>query len=376
MYRPDNNISIASLPAWELAKEKRVLLSMVMDLTARCNNDCVHCYINRQAHDRQVLEKELTLDEIKAITAQAVDLGVLWVLLSGGEPLLRPDFPEIYTHIKTRGIFVSVFTNASLVTDEHIRLFKKYPPREIEVSVYGTTAEIHKSVTRKNTFESTMTGIDRLLSADLPVTLKSTIMRANIPDFDNIADFCRSKTSRPFRFDPCLQLRADKDPHKNKTILSQRLTPGQIAALDKKEPQRYKALEQSCKNLDNSIEQNTDTLFKCQAGINTCAIGWDGKYQLCPSLVHQACTLDLKTHTLARAWNYFTPDILKRTSVRSHYIENCGTCTLHDICAWCPAHADLETDQLDGYTPYFCKVANERHRAWKKFEDVPYLKRT
>ena len=211
-----------------------------------------------------------------------------------------------------------------------------------------------------------MAGIDQLLSAGIPITLKSTIMQANLPDFDNIAAFCRSKSSRPFRFDPCLQLRADKDSERNKSIISQRLTPKQIAALDKKDPQRYKALEQSCNNLDNSsVERNTDTLFKCQAGINACAVGWDGKYQLCSSLVNLACTLDLRTHTLAWAWNHFTPDILNRTSVAGHYIENCGTCTLHDICAWCPAHADLETDQLDGYTPYFCKVAKERQRAWK-----------
>ena len=362
MYRPDNSISIAGLPIWEQARKKRVLLSMVMDITARCNNDCVHCYINLPARDRHALGKELTLDEIKNITGQAVDLGVLWVLLSGGEPLLRPDFPQIYTHIKKRGVFVSVFTNASLVTDAHIRLFKKYPPREIEVSVYGATPEIHKSVTRKNTFESTMAGIERLLSAGLPVTLKSTIMKANFKDFGNISDFCRAKTNRPFKFDPCLQLRADRDPDRNKTILSQRLTPVQIAALDKNDPQRYRALKQNCKNTDISVDQNTETLFKCRAGINTCAIGWNGKYQLCPSLVNRGCTLDLKKHTLARAWNHFTPDILKRTSLCSHYTETCGACTLHDLCAWCPAHADLETGKLDGSIPYFCKVAKARQK--------------
>ena len=365
MHEGDHSISIASMPVWDRAREKRVLLSMVMDLTARCNNNCVHCYINQPAHDRLAQEKELTLGEIKSITAQAVDLGVLWILLSGGEPLLRPDFPEIYTHIKTRGIFVSVFTNASLITDEHINLFKKYPPREIEVSVYGTTPEIHKSVTRRNTFESTMAGIDKLLSAGLPVTLKSTIMQANLSDFDKISDFCRSKSSRPFRFDPCLQLRADKDPQKNKIIQSQRLTPEEIAALDKKDPQRYKVLEQSCKNSGNTHGQHSESLFKCQAGINTCAIGWDGKYQLCPSLVNRDCTLDLRSHSLAQAWNHFTPEILKRNSVSRQYTENCGTCSLHDICSWCPAHADLETNQLDGLIPYFCKVAKEREKMWK-----------
>ena len=363
MYSPGKNISITDFALWEQAKEKRVLLSIIMDLTARCNNDCIHCYINRPASDRRAMEQEMSLDEIKHLTDQAVKMGVLWVLLSGGEPLLRPDFPEIYTYIRTRGIFVSLFTNASLVSTAHIDLFKKYPPRQIEVSVYAATADIHKKVTRKNTFEATMTGIDRLLSANLPVTLKSTIIKANLPDFDGIAEFCRSKSSQPFRFDPFLQLRADKNPDRNQEIISQRLTPAQIVSLEKKDPARHSALAHTCQNLPSQPETNEAPLFRCQAGINTCAIGWNAKFQLCPSLVNPDCTLDLRTNTLARAWNDFTPGIIRLKSTSSQHKTTCGSCNLHDICSWCPAHADLETSHLDGHTPYFCEVAKARQLA-------------
>lgn len=354
------NLSISALPLWKRAKEQRALLSIVMDLTARCNNNCVHCYINRAADDPQAIKKEISLARIKNLTDQAVKMGVLWVLLSGGEPLLRPDFSQIYTYIRTRGVFVSLFTNASLISADHIDLFKKYPPRQIEVSVYATTADIHRKVTRKNTFESTMEGIDRLLSAGLPVTLKSTIINANLPDFDSISDFCRSKSNQPFRFDPFLQLRADKNQERNKDIISQRLTPAQIVSLESKDPDRHNALLQICRNLSDQPRQDSGTLFRCQAGINTCAISWDGQFQLCPSLVNPDCTLDLQTNTLAHAWNNFAPGIITMTSTGSRYRSTCGACALHDICSWCPAHADLETNSLDGHIPYFCDVAGAR----------------
>nr|WP_320193489.1 radical SAM protein [uncultured Desulfobacter sp.] len=362
MSNSEESLSIGDLSLWKRAKKQRALLSIVMDLTARCNNNCVHCYINREAGDQQAIENELSLDQIKNLTDQAIKMDVLWVLLSGGEPLLRPDFPEIYTYIRTRGILVSLFTNASLISADHIYLFKKYPPRQIEVSVYATTADIHRKVTRKNTFESTMRGIDRLLSAGLPVTLKSTIIKANLPDFDGIADFCRAKSKQPFRFDPFLQLRADKNPERNMEILAQRLTPAQIVALEKKDPDRRNALEQTCQNLLDQPRINPDPLFRCQAGINTCAISWDGRFQLCPSLVNPDCTLDLRTNTLAHAWNHFTPGIIALSSTGGQYKATCGSCDLHDICSWCPAHADLETNRLDGHIPYFCDVAKARQK--------------
>ena len=130
---------------WAKMKERGALLSFDLEITARCNNACRHCYINLPAADREARSKELTLQEISSIADQAVALGALWVLISGGEPLLREDFEEIYMLLKRKGLLVSVFTNATLIRDEHIVLFKKSNhlepkapkvPKDVEITVF------------------------------------------------------------------------------------------------------------------------------------------------------------------------------------------------------------------------------------------------
>jgi MoaA/NifB/PqqE/SkfB family radical SAM enzyme len=85
---------------WDKIKHKRVPLSFTLELTARCNNNCRHCYINLPAGDQAAQAKELSREEIRELGREAVSLGALWCLLTGGEPLLREDFTEIYLDLK------------------------------------------------------------------------------------------------------------------------------------------------------------------------------------------------------------------------------------------------------------------------------------
>ena len=156
-------------------------MSFDLEVTARCNNNCRHCYINLPADDASVKKKELSLSQIKKIVDQAVDLGALWCLVTGGEPLLREDFFEIYLYLKKKGLLVSVFTNAALITNEHINLFKKYPPRDIEVTVYGTTKGIYEQVTRKpGSFAAFMAGLNLLIENNIKVRFKAMALRSNV----------------------------------------------------------------------------------------------------------------------------------------------------------------------------------------------------
>jgi MoaA/NifB/PqqE/SkfB family radical SAM enzyme len=133
---PDR-VEIQQLPLWKRLKQGRVPLSFDLEVTARCNLDCRHCYINLPAGDRNAERLEMSLGEIGAIAEQAVSLGSLWCLVTGGEPLMRDDFTELYLLLKRKGLLLSVFTNACCVTEEHVKLFRDYPPRDVEVSVYG-----------------------------------------------------------------------------------------------------------------------------------------------------------------------------------------------------------------------------------------------
>src|SRR5665648_38573 len=149
---PESFVSSTSLPEfnlWQKLANRRVPLSFDLELTARCNNACSHCYINLPAGDKKARQKELTLDEISGIADQAVELGALWCLISGGEPLLREDFADIYVMLRRKGLLLSVFTNACLINEEHVALFQKYPPRDIEVTVYGVTQETYERVTQR-----------------------------------------------------------------------------------------------------------------------------------------------------------------------------------------------------------------------------------
>jgi MoaA/NifB/PqqE/SkfB family radical SAM enzyme len=94
------DLSLSDNPLWDRSNEKRIPISFDLELTARCNNNCRHCYINIPAQDRHASEKELNLKEIMELADQAFDLGSLWCLMTGGEPLLRPDFSDIYLGLK------------------------------------------------------------------------------------------------------------------------------------------------------------------------------------------------------------------------------------------------------------------------------------
>ena len=114
------SIEIQDFALWDKMKNKRDLFSFDLEVTARCNNDCRHCYINLPAADKEAQRLELTLEEIDRIADEAADMGAFWCLITGGEPLLRKDFSDIYMCLKKKGILVSVFTNATLINHEHI----------------------------------------------------------------------------------------------------------------------------------------------------------------------------------------------------------------------------------------------------------------
>jgi len=100
-----SSIEIQDFSLWDKIKGKRALFSFDLETTARCDNDCRHCYINLPAGDRAAREQEFSVEEIGNIADQAVSLGAVWCLITGGEPLLRKDFTDIYLLLKRKGFW-------------------------------------------------------------------------------------------------------------------------------------------------------------------------------------------------------------------------------------------------------------------------------
>ena len=158
----------------------RFPLAAEFEITDRCNLGCVHCFINQPAGSTAHIQHELSTGEIKEILDQIADSGCLHLLLTGGEPLLRPDFSDIYLHARQRGMLVMLFTNATLMTPAVIETLKQAPPILVEVSLYGATQETYEAVTRMpGSWERFNNGIKLLLESGLPLALKSVILQKN-----------------------------------------------------------------------------------------------------------------------------------------------------------------------------------------------------
>jgi radical SAM protein with 4Fe4S-binding SPASM domain len=366
---PDE-IEIQQFPLWNKLKDKRVPLSFDLELTARCNNDCRHCYINLPAGDVDARARELSVTEISNIADQAVKLGAMWCLITGGEPLLRDDFADVYMMLKRKGLLVSVFTNATTIRAEHIALFKKYPPRDIEVTVYGASRETYERVSRRpGSFAAFVRGLDLLFDAGVRVRLKAMALRSNLREMEAIATFGRARTKDFYRFDPQLHLRFDGDAARNEEIKQERLTPEEIVALERADEKRFGALQRNCDILINEgfTHIGCDHLFHCGAGNGSFNVGYDGTFRLCSSLWAPETTLNLRGTSLRDAWETIVPRVRDLRSRNVEYLATCRQCTIVNLCLHCAAHAHLETGAMDGATPYFCAVAHARAAAiqWK-----------
>jgi radical SAM protein with 4Fe4S-binding SPASM domain len=358
-------VEIQEFPLWDKLIDKSVPLSFDLEVTARCNNGCRHCYINLPAGDSEARRKELPLAEIDRIAGEAVSLGAMWCLITGGEPLLREDFPDIYMALKRRGLLLSVFTNATLINEEHLRLFKRYPPRDIEVSVYGVTQETYERVTqRPGSFTAFRRGLERLLECGLKVRLKAMALRSNVQELAGIARFCRERTKDYFRFDPLLNLRFDGNAQRNAEIRAERLSPEEIIAIELADGERFAALQRGCDKLivPESAHAGCDHLFHCGAGKGSFSVSYDGLFRLCASLWHPDCVYDLRNGTLADAWHNFLPKVRNLRSSKREFLEKCRVCPIINLCLWCPAHAHLEAGEMDAWVEYFCQVAHARAR--------------
>ena len=362
-------VDLARLPEfhlWDKMADRRAPLSFELEVTARCNNDCRHCYINLPAGDLEAGRNELSLAEISSIADQAIELGVLWCLITGGEPFLRKDFTDIYIALRRKGLLVSVFTNACLVTEEHVRLFKKYPPRDIEVTVYGITKETYERVTRRpGSYAAFRRGLDLLLDSGIKVRLKAMALRSNVHELPAIAAFCREHTTDYFRFDPLLHLRYDQNPQRNADILDERLAPEEIVTIEQGDESRATALAKGCDKLivPQFADHQCDHLFHCGAGNGSFVVSYDGIFRLCADLWHPDCTYDLRRGRLAQAWDELVPRVRDLRSANPEFVNRCRRCPIINLCLWCPAHAHLETGELDGFSPYFCAVAHARAEA-------------
>jgi len=179
-----------------------------MELTLQCNLRCKHCYLDT-VHDGMPESRELTVEEYREIFRQLAEAGTLWLLLTGGEPLLRPDFDEIYLAAKRAGFIITLFTNGTLITPRLADLLAEWRPFQVEITLYGLTQATYERVTGiPGSHKRCMTGIELLKERGIPFNLKTIAMTLNVHELEGMKAFAES-LGVGFRFDPIINAGVD-----------------------------------------------------------------------------------------------------------------------------------------------------------------------
>ncbi|MBU1367083.1 MAG: radical SAM protein [Candidatus Omnitrophica bacterium] len=363
-----------------LWKDTKPLLGRLdMEITERCNNNCLHCCINLPADDLEAKKKELATDEIKGILKEVVSLGCMSVRFTGGEPLLREDFQELYIFARKSGLKVLIFTNATLLTPQLADLFCHIPPLEkIEVTVYGMKKESYESATRTpGSFEDGWRGINLLLEKKIPFVVKSALLPSNkneIEEFEAWASTISWMDNKPPSYSMFFDLRCRRDcADKNQLIKSLRLSAeGGLKILARRKDEYIKEMKEFCAKF---MRPSGDKLFSCGAGCGGGCVDAYGNFQLCMMLRHPETVYNLKQGSLKDALENFFPQIRQAKASNPTYLNRCARCFLKGLCEQCPTKSWSEHGNLDTPVEYLCEIAhaqarflrllNEDEKAWQ-----------
>jgi len=181
-------------------------LSVHLELTYRCNWRCVFCY-NPRHFDRAGLSGDewiSVLDDLRV-------LGTLNITFTGGEPMAHPEIFRILRAARERAFVVRLFTNATLIDDAAADEIASLNLLAVEVSIHGSTAEVHDRTTaRPGSFEATLSAIDRLIARGVTVVAKMPLTRWNEHQFDDVIAFAEAR-ALPLQIDPHITPRDDGD---------------------------------------------------------------------------------------------------------------------------------------------------------------------
>ncbi len=338
-----------------------------IELTERCNNDCIHCCINLPAGDAEARAREMTSAQVMDILSQAAGLGCMLVRFTGGEPLVRPDFEELYLGARRLGMKVLLFTNACLVTPRLADLFARIPPLEqIEITVYGMCRDSYEAVTRTpGSFIQFRRGVNLLLERSVPFIVKSALLPPNRHEMEAFEVWAQTipwMTGLP-GYSMLFDLRNRRDnADKNRLIESLRPSPQEaLAVLTRDEPAyRREMTEFAAKFMGPSGAK----LFACGAGHGICIDAY-GRAQPCMGIRAPELTCDVAGSgghgSLRDALDSFAR-LAELHAVNPDYLRRCAACILKGLCEQCPAKSWAEHGNLDTPVEYLCEVAHAQAR--------------
>ncbi|MGH9709736.1 MAG: radical SAM/SPASM domain-containing protein [Candidatus Acidiferrales bacterium] len=338
--------------------EKRVPIGVHFDITYRCNERCVHCYLDHEDHG------EMDTGEIKRVLKELAEAGTLMLTFSGGEIFLRKDLFELLAFARELHFDISLKSNALLVTHECAARLKALGVRRIQISIYSAEAAVHDAITKvRGSFERSIQAIRFLKSQGLQVRIACPLMKQNLGGLAQLRSLAE-ELDVPYLIDMTITPKLDGDM----SVLALRSSANDLLSvlrdpkLNAEQPKTGNSpmnAEHAGSAVSSGIESDAYEDIPCSAGHNSCYVSPYGDVYPCVQM--PIPTGNLRERSFREIWHR-SPQMDRVRAVRESQLPVCSTCSLRQFCERCPGLAHMEGGDLLGAYERACELAEMKAR--------------
>lgn len=345
-------------------------MTAAFELTPNCNLNCQMCYIHRPECGAVQKTQLKPVSFWRSVAEQARDMGVMTLVITGGETFLYPQAEELLESLMGMGFLISLNTNGTLLDERRIAWLKEHRPTKINISLYGGTDGAYERLCGcPDGFTRVSRTIDRLMSDGQNVYLNSVLVPENVADIPRMVEFAKPRGlivhgatyifpagrygihTAPTRLTPEEAAQAE--------LLLERLQFGERPQLEKC-LRRFKLMSMAQQGVISPAGGFHDgegcSRSNCTGGRSSFAVSWDGR--MMPCVLNAGVSVSLEDRTLAYAW-----EELKQQVEKLPLPTDCVTCPYQVVCNACPATVFNETGRFDTLTPYTCEFVRAQFHA-------------
>lgn len=368
-HLPENVNTLEKMMLSRAAAAQRPI-NGTLELLPLCNMNCDMCYIRLSRAEMEERGRLHTADEWISLGRQMQQAGVLFLLLTGGEPLLFPDFRKLYSELRQMGMILTINTNGTLLDEEWADFFGKQKPRRINITLYGADDKAYESLCHyPGGFEKTLRAIRLLKERGVDVKINGSVTRENLKDMDVVYRIGRNMDV-PVHMDTYMLpgIHEIGMPFEQQA----RLSPEEAAAAEIKmlkeetDPEIYPQLVSARIAQTEREGAVYPEKISCMAGQCSFTINWQGEMRPCVILSSPAVSVfDVGFRT---AWER----IVEETG-EIRLSAKCSACSIRHLCRTCAASALLEEGSYDSTPEYMCRYTEESLRLlrdeWERIQN-------
>lgn len=329
------------------ARSDRHPTSAVVELTPTCNLRCKFCYVALAPYKGPYLSTE----QVCRIFDVLADAEILWLTLTGGEIFTRRDFVPLYRHARSRGFLVTLFTNATMVTEAHAELLADEPPFSVEVSIYGADAEHYEGTTQiPGSFARFERGVARLQAAGVSLLMKTPVSTLSESHLPAISAWCEARGLR-LNLDPSM----DPTHYGDQTPTLYRIDSKRILDVQREVMAlNHIEIAEPLADCNNTlpVDESAGMLYRCHAGRTSLFVDGLGRAS--------HCVIDREPGfpILEMPWDELWRQMGEWVTQPLPADAPCSGCSLRSGCSNCPARSRLATGSPFLKDTYYCDVTH------------------